>query len=474
MSKAKVSYDVVIIGAGIGGLVCGCYLAKAGMKVLILEQHHKPGGYCTSFKRESYLFDSAPHCFGSFRKGGISRNIFEELEIDKKLSIRRSDPSDTIVTPDYRISFWNDIERTTEEFQAAFPKEKNNIKKFFSLLIDTDPHSFCKIRSSTFKQVLNTYFTDKRLKAILAFPFLGIGGLPASVMSAFIGAKLYSEFLFDGGYYPQTGMQAIPDALSRRFKEFGGEVWLSSLVTKINVINNTVKGVTLKDASFIPSKYVVSDCDAKQTFFKLMNKQNIDQKFSEMVRNMKPSLSNFLVYLGIKYTNALPKEGTVFSFFSHYDVERAYQSAKSGNYENFGGCIFRIAPDKSTMLISMPAPYKNKAYWTENKYLLLEKFIEIVQEHAIPNLCQYVIFKEAATPHTLNRYTLNFKGASFGWAGTPSQLTIHALRKPPFIQGLYLSGHWTTLGVGISGVAYVGRDTAKMIMRKEKKLDIHQ
>ena len=47
-------YDVIIIGAGIGGLTCGCYLAKAGLKVLIIEQHNKPGGYCTSFERKGY------------------------------------------------------------------------------------------------------------------------------------------------------------------------------------------------------------------------------------------------------------------------------------------------------------------------------------------------------------------------------------------------------------------------------------
>ena len=63
-------YDAVIIGAGVSGLVCGCYLAKAGMKVLIAEQHFKPGGYCTSFKRKGFTFDAAAHSFGSYREGG--------------------------------------------------------------------------------------------------------------------------------------------------------------------------------------------------------------------------------------------------------------------------------------------------------------------------------------------------------------------------------------------------------------------
>ncbi len=96
-------YDAVIIGAGISGLVCGCYLAKAGLKVLIAEQHYKPGGYCTSFKRQNFTFDAAPHCFGSYREGGVMRKILKDLEVDKKLTIIRPDPSDILITPDYKI-----------------------------------------------------------------------------------------------------------------------------------------------------------------------------------------------------------------------------------------------------------------------------------------------------------------------------------------------------------------------------------
>ncbi len=472
-TTSRDSYDVIIIGAGIGGLVCGCYLAKAGMKVLVVEQHHKPGGYCTSFKRQGFTFDAAPHCFGSFRKGGVARKIFEDLEIDKNLSIIRPDPTDTIVTPDYNISFWNDFEKTLEQFQAAFPREKDNIHKFFHLLLNSDPHSFSKLRSFTFKETLDEYFTDYKLKAILSFPFLGIGGLPASMLSAFIGAKLYSEFLFDGGYYPQAGMQAIPDALSQRFKEFGGEMRLSTLVTKIIVKDNTVKGV-MADHSFIASKYVVSDCDARQTFLKLLGRQLIEKDFYEMLKKMTPSLSNFLVYLGIQYSSDFPNPGTTFSFFSHYDIDRAYHAVKKGDYDLLGGCIFRIALNKSTMLVSMPAPFKNEAYWMKNKSYLSQKFIEIVQNYAVPNFSKNITFQEAATPHTLSRYTLNYKGASFGWAALPSQTIITSLRRPPFIKGLCLTGHWTTIGTGISGTAYVGQETATNILRKKNYQDKHK
>ena len=84
-------YDVIIIGAGIGGLVCGCYLAKAGMKVLIAEQHYKPGGYCTSFKRKSFTFDAAAHSFGGYRYDGNMNEILRGLDLHKRITIKRYD-----------------------------------------------------------------------------------------------------------------------------------------------------------------------------------------------------------------------------------------------------------------------------------------------------------------------------------------------------------------------------------------------
>jgi phytoene dehydrogenase-like protein len=76
---------VIIIGAGIGGLVCGCYLAKAGLNVLIAEKNFKVGGYCTSFKRGGVLFDACIHTVGSCREDGVITNILRELEIDKEI-----------------------------------------------------------------------------------------------------------------------------------------------------------------------------------------------------------------------------------------------------------------------------------------------------------------------------------------------------------------------------------------------------
>ena len=471
MSKAEGNtYDAIIIGAGIGGLVCGAYLAKAGMKVLIVEQHYKLGGYCTSFRRGNYLFDAAPHCFGSYREDGLMRKILQGLDVDKSLKIHRPDPSDSVVTPEYHVSFYNDLERTIQGFQECFPQEGDSIRKFFHLLKNVKPESFATLRKLTFKQLLDQYFADDKIKAILSIPLLGINGLPSSLLSAFVGAKLYSEFLFDGGYVPQGGMQTLSDALAARFQEMGGELMLSTMAKKIGVQDGRVTGVMINNDDFVPSRYVISNCDARQTFLNFLGKDALPDEFNLMLKSMVPSMSNFILYLGLRAGFDPPlNPGTFYYYLNDYDVESAYNAICKGDHRDYNGFAIRISSDRSTIYTGMPSNYRTPQYWKSNKQRMLESFISKIEKIAIPHLSQNIDYKDAATPHTLNRYTLNYQGASYGWASTPSQIILSGFKKPSFIRDLYLVGHWTTFGVGISGVAYLGYDTAISIAKRDKK-----
>lgn len=463
------NYDVVIIGAGIGGLVCGCYLAKAGMKVLIVEQHYKPGGYCTSFKRKNFYFDAAAHCFGGYREAGVTRKIFNELELEKQLHITRRDPTDTIIMPGYKATFWANLDKTIDEFVTIAPKEGTAVRAFFDFLLNPEPLVFTRIRSWTFQNLLNAYIADTKLKALLAFPLLGNGGLPPSQMSAFVGAKLFSEFLLDGGYYPDGGMQALPDALAKIFRAHGGDLVLSCRAKKIRVKDNKAVGVVLEKRGLVRSNYVVSNCDARQTYFNLLNTKIISDDFSHTLKSMTPSLSDFILYLGVnKRFNSTLNPGTSYWYMSHYDLDSAYHSIQKGDLWSCpSGYMLRVSHDSSSLIAIMLAPFKNKRYWHNNKNTIMDSFISVIEKSLITDLSKYIIYKDAASPYTLYRYTLNYRGAACGWEGTPAQLAIPSFRKPSFIKNLFMTGHWTTLGLGISGVTYVGADTAKMILKRK-------
>jgi phytoene dehydrogenase-like protein len=469
-AKGNDVFDAIIIGAGMGGLVCGCYLAKAGMKVLIAEQHYKAGGYCTSFKRKNSVFDAAAHSFGSYREDGIVRKIFRDLEIDKRIKITRYYPSDIIRTPDHEIIFGTDIDETAHNLETSLPEGRHGFKGFLRFIWHADSRSFALMRNWTFKDLLDRHFRDERVKAVLSFPVFGNGGLPPSRMSAYVGTTIFKEFLLDGGYYPEGGMQRLPDVLAERFKEFGGELRLSTPVRQIVAANDRVKGVVLENDGFVSSRYVVSNCDARQTFLSLLGKDEVKEDFLYSIERMEPSLSMFILYLGVDgHISTLLKPGVNLWSMSHYDLDKTYDSLRGGNFDSIGVNIVRLIPQSNNVLALILAPFKDKQYWDINKNSLAESFITELSGSVLHGLSKHIKHKEAATPYTLHRYTLNFNGAAYGWATSPSQLAIPDFKSPSFIHNLYLTGHWTTLGMGIPGVVYLGLNTAHLLIKKASR-----
>ncbi len=468
----KNDYDAIIIGAGISGLVCGCYLAKTGMKVLIVEKNAKPGGYCTSFRRGGFHFDACVHSLGSLRDGGNIRMILKELELEERLKIKRYDPSDIVIAPEFRINFWNNLDEMIQEFQNNFPQEAKNIKNFFNYLYNCKGLSLSSLWRVTFQALLDRYFKDYKLKAILSLPLLGNAGLPAKRISALTGTIMYKEFIFDGGYYPDGSIQALANILIKRYKEFGGDVYFSSLAKKIRVRDNKVEGVELDKKGFISTKYLISNADASHTFLDLIGKEFTTKDVIYKLKRLEPSLSMFILYLGIKkgfnsQTNLVPN--TNIWFLPYYDIDKMYNLATKGDIDNLDWYLLRLLSDKKSILMLVNCPFKDKEYWRINKKRLIEVFIRKV-ENIVPNLSSYILYKDAATPSTLYKWTLNYKGAAYGWAGIPPQLAVEGFTQRTNLKNLYLTGHWTTLTQGVSGVAYLGRDLSKKILNKEIKL----
>jgi phytoene dehydrogenase-like protein len=185
---------------------------------------------------------------------------------------------------------------------------------------------------------------------------------------------------------------------------------------------------------------------------------------------MIPSLSIFVLYLGInEYLKILPNPGTNVWFLPHYRIEDLYLSARDENAVNLAEYyMVRVSPDKKTILAFVNASFKNKSYWINNKKELMESFVRSIEKNTIPSLSDHIVYKDAASPYTLYRYTLNYKGAAYGWAGILSQFADPDFKTPSFVKGLYLTGHWTTYAQGIPGVAYLGYDIANIILRHKK------
>lgn len=267
------------------------------MKVLVVEQHYKPGGYCSSFNRKGYTFDAAAHSFGSYRDGGNFKKILTELGIHKAIKINRFNPSDIIITPDFKINLSNNIIETINNLSDIFPNDKDNIANFYNYFtnkIASNLSENIKLKNTSFASFLKYYFSDDTLMNSIAFPVFGNGGLPPSTMNAFTGTKIFSEFLIDGGYYPIGGIQKLPTALENIIKKNNGKVLYRRFVKKIIIKNNIASGVTLDNNESFFSKYVVSACDVRQTYKKFISKSLVNKSFLRKLDHLTQSLSTFI------------------------------------------------------------------------------------------------------------------------------------------------------------------------------------
>lgn len=476
----KDQYDVIIIGAGIGGLVCGCYLAKAGMKVLIVEKNDKPGGYCTSFKRNKFTFNVITSSLGNLGEDKELGKIVEELNLSLKFI--RTNPSDVIYTPDYRIPIYNDFNQTIINLQDKFPYEAKSIKDFFDFIKLKDTISlYSQLRNKTFTDVLNQYFKNFKLKSILAMiPWrLGIG---ASSIAAFTAAIHYREFIFDLGYHPVGGMQIFSTALAEKFKKLGGDFLLSCSVNKIMIKNKKVYGIIIKKKNFIQSKFVIAACDPTQIFLDLIGEDYLEKKFVNRLKNLTPSPSAFTLYLGVdtNLKDTVPQT-YVLCYNSNYKIDNYNPKDTTQLEKKYLDVPLHLtfpsfydsslAPThKESLSLTIFAPFINEQYWREKKLEIIDKLI-IKAEEIIRNISENIIIKETVTPFTLYKYTLNKEGSVHGWASLPSQLDPLIIRQKSFIEGLYLSGQWITLPTGESGLpmaAYTGKSTARLILKREK------
>jgi phytoene dehydrogenase-like protein len=474
--SGKYDYDVIIIGAGIGGLVCGCYLAKAGMKVLIVEQHYKPGGYCTSFNRTGYKFDVGVHYIGGVTRGILSK-ILDELKLREEIKFNQSDPSDKILMPDSTTYIRSNPYDTIKEFQKTFPDEKENIKKFFQFVMETNILViYHKVKNLTLEKVLDNFFNDHRLKATIGVLLLGNMGLPHTEVAAFAAIILFREFILDPGYYPIGGMQQFADCLVDKFKKHSGELILSRKVIKIITEDNAAKGVVIAPEEKITSKMVVSNIDTTLTFKELIE---VKTKESVIVDSLISSNSIFAVYLGVSDTlkNILNESCNIW-FFTTYDIDGCYRFLEENVMRiNIPGIMLTFPSlknpvlkgvNKNTIQIFTIASYENEEFWNKNRQIFSEEML-FLAEKVIPNLKQHVNLTVTATPHTFYKYTMNKRGAAYGWASSISQIDASLLPQKTSIQNLFLVGHWCTMGGGqggISTVALSGKKAAEIIINK--------
>lgn len=513
--------DVAIIGAGLGGLTAGAYLAQQGQKVAVFDQHYVAGGCCTQFSRggprNRYNFDIGLHYIGDCGPGGKIPGILQDLGIDIDYVPMDNDGFDTLVFPDFRFPIPADHDRFRDRLVEMFPGERRGIDRYVRFLKEIDALSdridanrgkmswgialhamtrgrlAAKYQHATLKDLLDSCTDNPQVRAVMAGQN-GDYGLPPGRVSAALHAGLTNHY-FKGAYYPRGGGQIIADRLSQFIEDQGGSVHLRRGIEQILMEGEQVVGVRTetykKQQHEVKARAVLSNTDIRVTLEQLLPAGALPEEWQQKSRNYEMAAAIFMTCLGIKGDMAERGMGRCnYWQFDSYDFDQFYDTA--GDMVPRGAYITSAtlkdpetrhhAPEgisnveAMTVLSGKPEhwgadgrpedwDYKKQQRYAELKARIEDDMIQRV-ENLFPGSAENVVFRESASPMSHIRYTRATDGTGYGLAATPQQFFHHRPGYSGPLPGLYFAGANTRAGHGVLGSMMSGQRAARRIARE--------
>lgn len=475
---AQGEYDVIIAGAGIGGLTCAALLAKRGYRVAVFEHQQHVGGYCSSFTRKGFTFNTGVQDISGLGEHGSIHVLLSELGLSRAELFARN--STRFLFKGQTIDLPPDLNELIVLLSRMFPAEGENLTRFFAeskaayeesyqeagrsgivfapeLLAkrfgmkellsypQKRKHAYKWIQA-TYRQKLDEFFEDEDLKALLSawMVYMGTEANTTSAISALAACLTFPMF---GGYAVKGGAQAFAEALRATVEKHGGALFLRTKVEGILVEQGQVRGVKTAKGRYF-SSVVVSNIDAKSTFNELLPQGEVPPEFLADLNEQKMSTSFFLLYLGVKmdltsYPTLIKnlEEGWEVTINSNTDAQLAPPGHASVTVLLDKDIKYEDFPDRSTPEYAML------------KAELAKTLIEKVNQH-IPGIKDQVVFQETATPRTFERYNLMPEGAVYSL--DQSLATKRPFFKSP-VKGLYLVGASVFPGAGVEPAIISGK-----------------
>ncbi|MBZ0328193.1 MAG: NAD(P)/FAD-dependent oxidoreductase [Altibacter sp.] len=512
-------YDTIIIGSGAGGLSAAICLAKKGQKVLVLEQHEVPGGWCHSFYLDGYRFTPGVHYIGQLDKGQPTSLLYEGLGIANDLVFFRMNPKayEHCRMGDERFDFPGNFDELVFKLQEKFPAEKKNIAKYLTLVRNVSkqlqliPHiktfwdqitipfrtkQMGKYALFSLKRVINWYLKDPLLKKILNIQFGDHGLAPARASFPLHCAVM--DHYFNGGFYPMGGGGAIIKAMTNCIKKEGSEVRTSTRVHRILLEGDKKKkaiGVQLDNGEQLFAENIISNADPDITYKKLVGRENLRKRLLKKLDKTKYSVTSLMLFLTVDMdvTKAGLDSGNIW-LMAEGDLDEIYEEMLKPNIldgDEFLGMFVSCTTLKDpisfdgkhhTLEVITYIDYesfkqfeneesqRSKAY-LEFKDQLTTKMINTL-EKVLPGVSNHIIIKELGTPITNRFYINSTNGSVYGTEKTLKQIGPFAFKPRSEIKNLFLCGA-SIASHGIAGASYSGVQTAGEILNL-KQFDLIQ
>ena len=459
------SHDIIIIGAGHNGLVAAFYLAKAGLKPLVLERRELVGGACVTEEfhpgfRCSALASSA---------GPLLPQVLKDLQLHRS-GLQFITPAVRVSAPNLNgppICIYNDARRTAGELATDSKKDGEKYSEFASffertgkalrpLLTMTPPNIDAPSKSELWNlgklgwavrglgkkdeyrllrygpmavaDLAAEWFENETLRAIVAAR--GIFGAFAGPWSAGTSAPLMLQAAIDGhaiapASFVKGGMGALTQALAKAAIEAGAEIRTKAEVVRIEIDEGRAAGVLLRSGEQIPSWTIVSNGDPGVTFSQLIDAGELPPTFRNNIHNYRAhgavarvhlALSSLPKFVGLQCPddNCIEKLSGRIHLGPDIDyLERAFDAAKYGDISPRPYLDITIptltdptlAPSGAHVMSihAQFAPYKIKnGDWDSRREELGDIVINTLSDYA-PDLKELIVARQVLTPLDLER-----------------------------------------------------------------------
>jgi phytoene dehydrogenase-like protein len=494
--SSGVDCDVVIVGAGVGGLTAAALLADAGLKIKVFEHHVLPGGFCHNYLRKAhhdnkpviYRFDAGPHDFSGVWPGGTITGVLERLGIADRLQWRRV--LHTYQLGGKRINVPEDWRDYVELLCREFPGSADGIRGLFETI-----HAIFEDMFSTGRGRSGIPGMPETVEAMLAFPkdhpqafrwmnepfdklvaayvsdsaviqmlnalsgYLGDGGerLTCAQMVPIFG------YYFKGGHYPVGGSGAFADLLVQAIEQRGGEVHLKSRVERILIEQGRATGVVLGNGDTIRATAVVSNADIKRTFLELVEPDHLPADFRKRIAAAEPANSAFSVHLGLDFdpdirpaTHVDSPRGVGLAMLSKLDP-----SAAPAGHSTL--MLITIVPHATAQDWFPPEGREDWKDWRGSeeyearKQTLGDEMIAAA-ETAIPDLRRHIVYRADASPVTYARYDWASSGAIYGISRAGR---LQGSKSP--LRNLVIAGAGNA-GAGVEAAVISGAEAAEALL----------
>ncbi|MBN1691517.1 MAG: NAD(P)/FAD-dependent oxidoreductase [Dehalococcoidia bacterium] len=284
-------YNVIVIGAGPGGVACAAALAGKGIKILLVEKNDRPGGKSMSFSKNGFTYELWPISGSPTRDNRFSQ-FTRELGLDLQMI-----PPPGISGVLYKDNQTGEYKPFTKETGNPTEEQVKEVKRFLGDIRAMQPDEIDKLDDVTFHDFISNYrvpvpfYSQQAMDANITFVE------PIDMLAASEVVRTRQDFMRSGaGLYFKGGYGKMAEALAGSVKANGGDVLTNARVEKIEIKDGKVTGVVTAKGTF-KAPIVVSNAGIQPTVLKLVGPENFDKDYVEYVRKLQPSVG----LMGIRY-----------------------------------------------------------------------------------------------------------------------------------------------------------------------------